>query len=591
MSFASALRDSAAAAPPPAADVFDISGKSVCVVDANALFKGVRPDRLADVAVTCAEVLAEVRDAASRAALAALPFGLAVRCAEPEHFAAVRRFARLTGDIGALSRPDIALLALARSLEVRQHGAGRLKDAPAPPRARPRRKAALATPTPLPGWDFVTDTEGWAALEAAEAAAEAAAAAAASPAHAAAPPPPPHHAAQTQQHAGSRVDASPKALQPAVADAHEGGDAKEEEGSSSEGDEGGGEWEAAVSRTVRVRRAKRASRAAEEASARAAAAEAAAAHRAALGLAGDAASDEAETEEEEEEEESEEEAGASDAAAAADDANPSTVCLVTADFPMQNVALQMGLRIVAPDGLRVKTLGCWAARCDACKGVTRDTQRHFCGRCGNAAMRKVQLLVDAHGVEQVGSSKRAWLDPTHIPLFGPFLSRYYPITIPLPPPPPPLQATRGCGARATRCPRPWAGGAPRTRCFGRTSCSAPASRRGATRGPKTGGTCSPPSSVLTRCSSAKGSGAGGRGRRCCARPARPSSARSGTPTSGGTGSATGGGEWRGLLWSVSCCERRAVILIVGLARSHRHAAPLLHHLRGDPQAAGMLFQL
>ena len=44
----------------------------------------------------------------------------------------------------------------------------------------------------------------------------------------------------------------------------------------------------------------------------------------------------------------------------------SRVCLVTGDYAMQNVALQMGLRLVAPDGKRIWQTRRWALRCSAC---------------------------------------------------------------------------------------------------------------------------------------------------------------------------------------------------------------------------------
>jgi hypothetical protein len=42
------------------------------------------------------------------------------------------------------------------------------------------------------------------------------------------------------------------------------------------------------------------------------------------------------------------------------------VCIVTGDYAMQNVALQMGLRLVAPDGKRIWRTRRWALRCSAC---------------------------------------------------------------------------------------------------------------------------------------------------------------------------------------------------------------------------------
>lgn len=44
----------------------------------------------------------------------------------------------------------------------------------------------------------------------------------------------------------------------------------------------------------------------------------------------------------------------------------SRVCIVTGDYAMQNVVLQMGLRLVAPDGKRIWQTRRWALRCSAC---------------------------------------------------------------------------------------------------------------------------------------------------------------------------------------------------------------------------------
>ena len=90
----------------------------------------------------------------------------------------------------------------------------------------------------------------------------------------------------------------------------------------------------------------------------------------------------------------------------------------------QNVALQMGLRLIAPDGLRITRLQRWVLRCHACFGVTRDVGRHFCGRCGNAALQRVTLTVDAAGAECVGVRKRHNLRGTRYSLPAPRGGRY-----------------------------------------------------------------------------------------------------------------------------------------------------------------------
>lgn len=49
----------------------------------------------------------------------------------------------------------------------------------------------------------------------------------------------------------------------------------------------------------------------------------------------------------------------------------SRVISVTADFSMQNVILQMGLRLVAPNGQRVTRLSRWVLRCSACTHISK----------------------------------------------------------------------------------------------------------------------------------------------------------------------------------------------------------------------------
>jgi len=77
------------------------------VIDTNAIVKGFRLERFAEEAVTIPEVLTEVKDKQARHTLATLPFELKVLEPDVEAMSAVRRFARLTGDLPALSEPDI----------------------------------------------------------------------------------------------------------------------------------------------------------------------------------------------------------------------------------------------------------------------------------------------------------------------------------------------------------------------------------------------------------------------------------------------------------------------------------------------------
>ena len=75
---------------------------------------------------------------------------------------AVRRFARLTGDLGALSEPDVKVIALAYMLERDAHGVKHLRSEP-PPLVLSKHKHNRASKQP--GWDFVPNSDEWAELD------------------------------------------------------------------------------------------------------------------------------------------------------------------------------------------------------------------------------------------------------------------------------------------------------------------------------------------------------------------------------------------------------------------------------------------
>ncbi|KFM23199.1 RNA-binding protein NOB1 [Auxenochlorella protothecoides] len=123
----------------------------------------------------------------------------------------------------------------------------------------------------------------------------------------------------------------------------------------------------------------------------------------------DSSDDDGDREDAEEGDQSGDDAGPSPAAA-------SSVCVLTADFAMQNVILQMGLRLVTPDNRRVTRLSRWVLRCGACFQVSKEVGRVFCARCGNAAMERVHVSVSPEGVEQYGVRKRHVLRGTRFAL-------------------------------------------------------------------------------------------------------------------------------------------------------------------------------
>ena len=107
------------------------------ILDAGPLIKNDPPvstllARAYELYTTPDVVGAEIRDAATRARVETtlLPF-LTVREPRPASVRVVREFARRTGDLGVLSRPDVALLALAYELECERNGGDwRLRSTP-----------------------------------------------------------------------------------------------------------------------------------------------------------------------------------------------------------------------------------------------------------------------------------------------------------------------------------------------------------------------------------------------------------------------------------------------------------------------------
>ncbi|KDP25457.1 hypothetical protein JCGZ_20613 [Jatropha curcas] len=77
----------------------------------------------------------------------------------------------------------------------------------------------------------------------------------------------------------------------------------------------------------------------------------------------------------------------------------SSVACVTSDFAMQNVLVQMGLRLLAPGGMQIRQLHRWILKCHACYTVTAEIGRIFCPKCGNGGtLRKVAVTVGENGI-------------------------------------------------------------------------------------------------------------------------------------------------------------------------------------------------
>lgn len=340
-------------------------GKPVAVIDANAIIQRdglLNLKREFDRIVTIPQVLAEIRDGSSRRALSALPFSIETQEPTDESMQAVVSFARETGDLHALSTVDMGLIALARSIEVEYYGSDHLRTRPAPPKAL--RKPVIDEKN-LPGWGV--SGGDWAEIDKINEEEEAAAKAL---------------ILGEQEENESHISTKVQMLSL---------DMPDDQRESADGEDEQGEWETAYKNKGKTRKMKKKERRRQE-------------REEEEECLPEVAHGEVEHLEEEEEEVAEHPAG------------ESNVISMTADFAMQNVILQMGLRLAAPDGKKIDSVTRWVLRCSACHQVTKEVGRLFCPRCGNATLDKVKVTISPDGSEQYGVRKKHILRGTRYSL-------------------------------------------------------------------------------------------------------------------------------------------------------------------------------
>eukprot|EP00397_Hematodinium_sp_SG-2012_P036189 GEMP01039037.1.p1 GENE.GEMP01039037.1~~GEMP01039037.1.p1 ORF type:complete len:480 (+),score=104.83 GEMP01039037.1:24-1442(+) len=71
------------------------------------------------------------------------------------------------------------------------------------------------------------------------------------------------------------------------------------------------------------------------------------------------------------------------------------VACVTTDYSVQNVLMQIGLRVLSIDGYRIRNLKLWGLLCRACGHSTRDTTKMWCPKCGHATVDRVPITLDS----------------------------------------------------------------------------------------------------------------------------------------------------------------------------------------------------
>lgn len=80
-------------------------------------------------------------------------------------------------------------------------------------------------------------------------------------------------------------------------------------------------------------------------------------------------------------------------------AEPKTiqVGVLTTDFAMQNVIMQINLNLLSPQLTRVKNLKTFVLRCHSCFQVCKDMSKQFCPRCGQPTLTRVTCSTGGNG--------------------------------------------------------------------------------------------------------------------------------------------------------------------------------------------------
>jgi RNA-binding protein NOB1 len=73
------------------------------------------------------------------------------------------------------------------------------------------------------------------------------------------------------------------------------------------------------------------------------------------------------------------------------------VAIITTDFAMQNVLLRMNLNLLTPSLMRIKQLKTWVLRCHGCFYITKDMTKQFCTRCGKPTLLRTSCSTDKDG--------------------------------------------------------------------------------------------------------------------------------------------------------------------------------------------------
>jgi len=315
-------------------------------------------------------VIPEIRDAATRSRLetAVLPF-VKVRSPKPESVKFISGFARRTGDLEVLSRPDLEVLSLTYELECERNGGDwRLRNTPGQKtlNGRPPAKEGQSSE------EGKSEERKQKQAEAGEDSAPPTTDTAQEPSESL------HEGMRIPDLKGSETGPDPTTTDSETAEVEAHNEAHEAAGTSDLSDHQLADGEKANEDVVYVEEAEGAEDNQENAP--------------------DA----------QKEEEDDDDGGwitpSNIKKHKAKDTNTSTVpgqqpatlqaAVLTSDFAMQNVALRMNLNLVSPALDRISRLRTWVLRCHGCFKITRDMSRRFCPTCGQQTLIRAACTVD-----------------------------------------------------------------------------------------------------------------------------------------------------------------------------------------------------
>jgi RNA-binding protein NOB1 len=327
------------------------------IIDAGPIIKNEPPLSTllgqAETLFTIPAVIDEIRDAVTRTRVEStlLPF-LTLRSPRPVSIKVITDFARRTGDLEVLSRPDIHLMALAYELECeRNHGDWRLRSVPG------QRRLNGAPPETSKG-DIIKEESAEQKSEAAEQSESA--------------PVPETRGAWGTKIPESSIDSQPTNLQEKL------------KGTQMSLAEGQKDESTSEPTHTTLRRTEEAVETVPES---------------------DTTVEEIEASESDDDEgwitpsnlKKHQQKDGTLSAEPQDEPKTMQVATITSDFAMQNVLLRMNLNLLSPSLQRIRQLKTWVLRCHACFHITKDMAKQFCPRCGKPTLMRTSCSTDKDG--------------------------------------------------------------------------------------------------------------------------------------------------------------------------------------------------